>query len=275
MAPVANSNKIVQIPDTTAPFNPNDHLMKLSGKEYLPVAARIAWLHAEFSHEYDIRTELVEHNKFMGKNPRNVKEEITIGEAIFKARITFPNGKVVEAFGSETSIDFKDYLEKAETKALGRALGFAGYGTMMAPEFDESATLTRAESVDKTSTNTYDNTRAVDTAQDLEDMRARVAARKAAQKEKEGEATSKTTETSGTKPTPPASNPAEAEHQALTQTLMAIMTKSKSNTVLTGQINELVAEANRNGGSTRASLLPTEDLRALVEAVQALVNTHS
>ena len=40
-------------------------------------------------------------------------------------------------YGSESVKDFGDYLEKAETKAVGRALAMLGYGTQFAPELDE------------------------------------------------------------------------------------------------------------------------------------------
>ena len=32
---------------------------------------------------------------------------------------------------------FADYLEKAETRAVGRALAMCGYGTQFAPELEE------------------------------------------------------------------------------------------------------------------------------------------
>ena len=34
-------------------------------------------------------------------------------------------------------IGFPDYIEKAETGAMGRALAMCGYGTLQAWEFDE------------------------------------------------------------------------------------------------------------------------------------------
>lgn len=48
--------------------------------------------------------------------------------ACFRARVQLPNGAVGEGTGSETSGDFRDYIEKAETKAIGRALSAAGIG---------------------------------------------------------------------------------------------------------------------------------------------------
>ena len=41
----------------------------------------------------------------------------------------------------ETESGFPDYIEKAETGAIGRALAMCGYGTLQAPEFDEQDRL--------------------------------------------------------------------------------------------------------------------------------------
>lgn len=263
---------IVNMPNTSAPFDPNTYMMKLQGKDYLPVAARIAWINAEFGHEFSISSELVEHNSYPGKNPRNIKEEITIREALFKVRVTFPNGKFKEAWGSETSVDFKDYLEKAETKAIGRALGFAGYGTMFAPEFDESATITRAQSRSQANEeNTYENTRAVDTAQDLSEIRSRVSERKSKQG---GEGQSSTeTQTMTSSGTHQSSN--SQQHEQLVQQLLLEIKKSKGKDPLEKQVEDLIAEANQRGQVKRASKLSEDDLRVLVQSVQALVSTHS
>jgi len=44
---------------------------------------------------------------------------------------------IATAHKKETKIGFPDYIEKAETGAVGRALAMCGYGTLQAPEFDE------------------------------------------------------------------------------------------------------------------------------------------
>ena len=44
----------------------------------------------------------------------------------------------------ETEIGFPNYIEKAETGAIGRALAMFGYGTLQAPEFDEQERLADA-----------------------------------------------------------------------------------------------------------------------------------
>lgn len=105
-------------------FNPNEHMMKLKGKDYLQVAWRIVWLRDEHK-DYSIATDLLTHD------PVN-------GAAVFKATIADNNGVVLATgHGSETRKDFGDYLEKAETKAIGRALAYLGYGTQFAPELEE------------------------------------------------------------------------------------------------------------------------------------------
>jgi hypothetical protein len=45
------------------------------------------------------------------------------------------------AHKQENKQGFADHLEKAETGAIGRALGIAGFGTQFAPEFDEEDRL--------------------------------------------------------------------------------------------------------------------------------------
>jgi hypothetical protein len=64
--------------------------------------------------------------------------------AIFKARVTIvdSNGVLVRetsGHGSEDKDDFRDFLEKAETKAIGRALAAAGYGSQFATDFEFGA----------------------------------------------------------------------------------------------------------------------------------------
>ena len=109
-----------------ANFDPNKHMMQLKGKDYLPVAARLQWFRDQYPHGI-ISTEHI---------------EITDQRAIFKATITRvgEGGEVLGSstgYGSETPQDFRDHIEKSETKAIGRALAALGFGTQFAPEFDE------------------------------------------------------------------------------------------------------------------------------------------
>lgn len=106
-------------------FNPREHLMNLKGKEYLQVMWRLVWFREE-KPNWAITTELLDYDKEMKS-------------AMFKACICDDQGAVkAMATGSESAKDFGDFIEKAETKAIGRALAILGYGTQFtATELDE------------------------------------------------------------------------------------------------------------------------------------------
>lgn len=108
-------------------FNPNEHMMTLKGKDYLQVAWRLVWFRDNDNGcgvHWGIETELLEHGDDW---------------AVFRCRITDETGRVISTgHGSESRKDFGDYLEKAETKAVGRALAMLGFGTQFAAdELDE------------------------------------------------------------------------------------------------------------------------------------------
>ena len=103
-------------------FNPNEHMMKLKGKDYLQVMWRLVWFR-EDKPLWSIDTAI---------------QEADADHAVFKAVICDEAGAVKSTgHGSESKRDFGDYLEKAETKAVGRALAMLGYGTQFSPELDE------------------------------------------------------------------------------------------------------------------------------------------
>ena len=106
-------------------FDPTKHLIKLKGKDYLEVRWRIAWLRDDHP-DASIMTELVEQAE---------------GYALFRAKVALAGGGDATGWGSETRSDFGDYMEKAETKALGRALAHLGYGTQFAVELDEGGSV--------------------------------------------------------------------------------------------------------------------------------------
>lgn len=102
-----------------ADYNPADKMIKLSGKAYLQVADRIVWFRNDYP-EGTIETQVV-----------SIDEDR--GSAIFRARVATGQGGIAEATGSETLKDFpQGWIEKAESKAVGRALGYLGYGTAAA-----------------------------------------------------------------------------------------------------------------------------------------------
>jgi hypothetical protein len=99
-------------------FDPSRYLTRVNGADYLEVKWRLLWLRSKHP-DADIDTELVTH------------QELPNGTwlAIFKACVRIPGGGIASGYGSETSNDFRDFLEKAETKAIGRALAALGFGT--------------------------------------------------------------------------------------------------------------------------------------------------
>src|SRR5215211_8790887 len=104
-------------------FDPGRYLAKVGSSDYLEVKWRLVWLR-EVHPEADVETELVSHTDQM---------------AIFRARVTIPGGGSATGYGSEGYDDFRDYIEKAETKAIGRALAALGFGTQFCPDFDFGA----------------------------------------------------------------------------------------------------------------------------------------
>ncbi len=104
-------------------FDPSRYLRKLAGKDYLEVKWRLLWLRTEHP-DAVMQTEMV-----------RLEESF----ALFKARVAIPGGGEATGWGSETRQDFFDFIEKAETKALGRALAALGFGTQFCEDFDFAA----------------------------------------------------------------------------------------------------------------------------------------
>lgn len=122
-------------------FNPQQFLTQLSGKDYLEVKWRLLWLRTA-DPDAIVETTLIT-DQFVTLANRN-GQEYTTREAVFQARITLTSGGSATGYGSETAADFGDYREKAETKAIGRALGALGFGTQFtAGEFDGEAQAQR------------------------------------------------------------------------------------------------------------------------------------
>lgn len=95
------------------PFDPNHYISKVKGRDYLEVKWRIHWMRNDHP-DAILETDLASHEN---------------GRAVMRARVTFPNGASATGWGSETIESSEAYIEKAETKAIGRALTALGYGT--------------------------------------------------------------------------------------------------------------------------------------------------
>ena len=107
-------------------FDFKKSLIKVQGgRTYLPVSARMIWFREEHP-DWGIETEPIEIN--------HEKQY-----AVFRARIFNAEGKLM-AMGTkkEDVKGFGDYIEKAETGAVGRALALCGFGTQFSPELDET-----------------------------------------------------------------------------------------------------------------------------------------
>lgn len=115
----------------TAAFDPARHLRPLNGSPYLRVADRIAWLRSAHPGA-TIDTELVQFDPEFPCVDGNGQVKGR-GRAVFKATVSIPGGGSATAYGSETAADFGDYIEKGESKAIGRALRSLGYSAEFVP----------------------------------------------------------------------------------------------------------------------------------------------
>src|SRR5579885_2416607 len=122
-------------------FNPNEHLMKLQGKDYLQVKWRLVWFNEATTPRAGYITVEKEHDRQNGfakfftiawdGNDETWRHMVINGVELEVC------GRVATGEGSETIGDHKDYYEKSATKSLGRALAGLGYGTQFSAEMDE------------------------------------------------------------------------------------------------------------------------------------------
>ena len=124
-------------------FQPSEHLMNVGTKKkprmYLEVKYRLVWLReqepdaqitTEIVHldlEKEVTAEVSEWDEALGKMVKVTKHGK--GLVIFKATIKLPNGAIGTGTKMENAAAFGDFLEKAESGAIGRALASLGYGT--------------------------------------------------------------------------------------------------------------------------------------------------
>jgi hypothetical protein len=133
-------------------FNPNKHLMQIKNRggatDYLPVQWRLVWfrslcpngtIETEMVH-LDLDRETEEETSVWNNETRRSEKVIkrAQGIAIFRAVVKDGKGGVASATKSEKAASFPDFIEKAETGAIGRALAGLGYGTQFTgDEFNE------------------------------------------------------------------------------------------------------------------------------------------
>ena len=121
---------MLKLPKTKKISLPNGQVrFEKTEADYLPVAARIAWFRKDHPY-WAIITDI---------------KQLADKAVVMKATIKNMQGTVIAtARKKETEAGFPDYIEKAETGAIGRALAMCGYGTLQAPEFDEQDRLADA-----------------------------------------------------------------------------------------------------------------------------------
>jgi len=95
----------------------------MHGKDYLDVPDRVLWMREEHQ-DWSIETEI------LTASPE---------EAVVRATVRNEQGRILAQGTKRSTVqEFKrGHIEKAETGAIGRALGFAGYGTQFAVDLDE------------------------------------------------------------------------------------------------------------------------------------------
>ncbi len=151
MSDQQNSNGYGKPQQSASPFNPNDHLIQIKGRngfsDYLPVQWRLVWLRSIYPNA-SVETEMlhldldreVEATVDAWNEEKQQAEKIvkqSKGIAIFKAVAKDGLGGVGTGTKSETAANFPDFIEAAETGAIGRALASLGFGTQFAPELQE------------------------------------------------------------------------------------------------------------------------------------------
>lgn len=105
-------------------------LLSLRGKEYLEVKYRLVWFREEHP-DWSIETEIL---------------SVTEASAYARATIRDETGRIIATSHKyETKQGFPDFIEKAETGSIGRALALIGYGTQFcADELDEGERIVDA-----------------------------------------------------------------------------------------------------------------------------------
>jgi len=139
----------------TSKFDPTRHMRQIKSgqgsQDYLDVKWRLVWYRERYPQgtietqelAVDLDREMtVEAMVWNREKNRSEKIQKTArGYARFRAIITTGEGGSATATGSECAADFGDYIEKAETKSIGRALALLGFGTQFAPELNEGDRL--------------------------------------------------------------------------------------------------------------------------------------
>jgi hypothetical protein len=132
-------------------FNPNEYLVKLKSKDglrdYLPVQWRLVWFRERCPTgtieteiiQLDLDRETEEETEVWNSEKEQYEKVVKQGKGfvLFKAVVKDGKGGIGTGTKSEKAASFPDFIEKAETGAIGRALAALGFGTQFAPELNE------------------------------------------------------------------------------------------------------------------------------------------
>lgn len=152
-------------------FNPNEHVIQLKSKsgsaDYLPVQWRLVWFREQCPHgtieteeiEVDLDREMEEEGYAWNNETRRSEKVMKRAKGYARYRAIVTDGKGGRATGtkSEKAVSFPDFIEKAETGAIGRALAALGYGTQFAPELNEEHRIVDAPVERAPYASSYDN----------------------------------------------------------------------------------------------------------------------
>ena len=104
-------------------------LTEIKGNAYLPARQRVRWMREEHKADWSIITDIVEL-------------DFVAGYAIVRATVSDKDGRIIAtALKTGTRKGFPDFVEKAETGAIGRAVALCGYGTEDALDLDEEGAV--------------------------------------------------------------------------------------------------------------------------------------
>lgn len=145
-----NNHHTVQLQDFHS-FNPNEHLIQIKGRngiaDYLPVQWRLVWFRSVYPNgsietellHLDLDCEAEEATDVWSEEKQQAEKIVKRGRglAIFRAIVKDGLGGIGTGTKSETAANFPDFIEAAETGAIGRALASLGFGTQFAPELQE------------------------------------------------------------------------------------------------------------------------------------------
>lgn len=154
MGDLHNETEVVSKDDVQIrPFNPSEHLMQIKSeqgtRDYLPVQWRLVWFRSAFP-SGSIETEMLhldldretEEEVYVWNAERHRSEKVirhAKGFVVFRAVVKDGQGGVATGTKSEKAASFPDFIEKAETGSIGRALAALGYGTQFTgDEWDEA-----------------------------------------------------------------------------------------------------------------------------------------